>query len=409
MEEIKIKNYAKLIAEVGANIQQGQEVNLTINVDASYFAKYIIEACYLAGAKKVNVDWEYDDGVILDTKYADKERMSHLTKYEIARQEFNVENEPVRIWIESDSPNALDGIDIKKYSEERGSIRKEIKKYRDIYDDKCQWCIAGVPSLKWARVVYPNLSDDEAVEALFETILKVSRAYDGDPIENWKEHDKNLQRHMKLLNDLNLKSLHYTSRNGTDLYVELMDDVIWEAGGEKTKGKEIYFQPNIPTEETFTSPNRLKTEGVVFSSKPLSYNGNIIDDFCIRFHEGKAVEVHATVGADLLKEMIMTDENSGYLGECALVPFHSPINDTKTLFFSTLYDENAACHLALGMAFKNLYVGEKELTPEEFVEHGFNDSVIHVDFMIGTDDLNIEGTTKDGRKVMIFKDGDWAI
>ena len=409
MDLNRIRNYAALIARVGINVQKGQEVDITSEVEQMDFVRILVEEVYKAGAGKVNLNWTDTAITRLDIEYADVERMSHLQSYEVARQEFNIEKHPARIWVDSEDPDALKGIDQEKYGKIISSRGKEIRKYRDQYDDYCQWCIAGVPGKKWAKKVFPDLSEEDAVEELWKAILKVSRAYDGDPVQNWENHNNSLVKHADRMNALNLKKLHYYASNGTDFTVELIDDVLWEAGGEFTKETKIPFQPNIPTEECFTTPHRLKTNGVVHSTKPLSYRGDVIDNFSIRFEDGKAVEVHAEKNEELLKNMISLDENACYLGECALVPYHSPINETGILFYSTLYDENASCHLALGMGFDMLLKDDSLYdTNEKKVEHGINKSIVHTDFMIGTADLCIDGTDDKGVVHKIFVNGNWS-
>ena len=409
MDELKIRNYAKLIATVGVNIQRGQEATILANIETFEFVRILVEELYKAGASYVDVQWCDNKVDILTNNNADFDKISHLNDMEKARHEHNIKFKPARIWIDSDDPHSLDGIDLDRRNKALAIRGKEVRAYRDQYDEECQWCIAGVPSKKWAKTVFPNLTEEEAVEKLWEYILRVSRAFEGDPFLNWERHDANLVRHATLLNDLGLAKLHYTSKNGTDLYIELLDNVVWEAGGEVTKTSKVRFQPNIPTEECFTSPNKLKTRGIVYSTKPLNYNGILIDEFSIRFENGKAVEVHAKKGEEALKQMIGLEENAAYLGECALVAYHSPINELNTIFFSTLYDENAACHLALGAAFPNLVKGYESMSKKEMDKLPINKSIIHTDFMIGSEDLNIVGTTRDGKEIQIFKDGDWCI
>lgn len=409
MNETKIRNYAKLIAKTGVNIQKGQEATIIANIETYAFVRILVEELYESGASYVDVQWVDNQISILNNNKAEFDKIAHLSEVEKARHEHNIKVHPARIWIDSDDSHALDGIDLKRRNEALAIKGKETRFYRDQYDDECQWCIAGVPSKKWAKEVFPNLSEEEAIEKLWEYILKTSRAYDGDPIKNWEIHDKNLANHMNYLNNLHLKSLHYTSKKGTDLTVELLDNVIWEAGGENTKTKKIRFQPNIPTEECFTSPNKFKTEGIVYSTKPLNYNGILIENFSIRFKEGKAVEVKAEKGEEALKAMIKLDDNACYLGECALVGYHSPINEMNTIFFSTLYDENASCHLALGDSFSNLIKGYENMTKDEIKALPLNNSIVHTDFMIGDETLNIVGTTIDGKTVKIFENGDWCI
>lgn len=409
MDSKIIENYARLIARTGANIQKGQEVFITASVEIYDFIRILTRECYLAGASRVYIVYTDAEKTKMDLAYGQEDLFSHLDDMEKAQQEHFIRKFPCRIFIESDDPDAMKGIDQVKNGRITATKAKEIWQYRSKWDSECQWTIAGYPSLGWAKKVYPDLSDEEAKEKLLELILKVSRAYEGDPIENWEKHDRNLVSHMGKMNSLDLKSLHYTSKKGTDLHIELAENVIWEAGGEYSKTAHIHFQPNIPTEECFTSPNKYKTEGIVFATKPLSLRGEIVEDFSIRFHEGKIVEVHAKKGEEVLKDAIFGSENGCYLGECALVPVDSPINQTGKLFFSTLYDENASCHLAFGRAFPMLIKGYEKMSQEEIDSYPLNTSTTHVDFMIGDETLEIVGETRDGKKVTLFHEGRWAI
>ena len=409
MDSTIVENYARLLARTGVNIQEGQEVFITASVEIYDFIRILIKECYKAGASRVYVTYTDSEKTKADLAYGKEELFAHLNEMDKAQQEHFLKVYPCRIFIESDAPDALQGIDQAKNGRISASKTKEIWKYRALWDSECQWLIAGYPSAGWAKKVFPELPVEEAKEELLKLILKVSRADKGDPIENWKEHDRNLVSHMDKMNALGLKSLHYTSKKGTDLHIELVDNVIWEAGGEYTKTKRIHFQPNMPTEECFTSPNKFKTEGIVYATKPLSLRGELVEDFFIRFHEGKIVEVHAKKGEEVLKDAIFNNENGCYLGECALVPVDSPINQTGRLFFSTLYDENASCHLAFGRAFTMLIKGYENLSKEEIDAYPLNESTTHVDFMIGDETLDIVGTTKDGKEIPIFKSGRWAI
>ncbi len=407
MKKSMLKKYAKLITKVGANVQKGQEVELVISVHQEELACYIVENCYKLGASKVNVRWFSDKTSKITTVKASIKTLSEVTEEELAKQERLCTKLPAFIYIEDEDPDAMKGVDQAKVAKIRQATYKIIKPYRDRRENKYQWVIAGAASPEWATKVFPGLSKKKAVEALWDAILKTSRCTD-DPIKAWEEHNRDLAKRTAYLNYLNLDYLHYTSKNGTDFKVWMLPNVNWLAGGETTLGSNVYYNPNIPSEECFTSPERGKAEGIVFSTKPLSYQGELIENFSIRFEKGKAVEVHAEKGEELLKQMIAMDEYAGYLGECALVPFDSPINNTGILFFNTLYDENAACHLALGAGFTNCVQNFEKYTLEEMTKMGINDSSIHVDFMIGSDDLNIVGYTRDGKKVQIFKNGNWA-
>ena len=282
-----------------------------------------------------------------------------------------------------------------------------LKPYRDERDNKFQWTIIGAPSVAWAKKVFPNLPKGQAVKKLWEAILLTSRVTD-DPIQAWKEHNADLEKRTNFLNGLDIDYLEYKSSNGTDFKVWLNKIVKWEAGGERTLGSNIFFNPNIPTEECFTTPIKGKAEGKVVATKPLSYQGQLIENFSIIFKDGKAVEVHAEKNEDLLKHMIAMDEGASYLGECALVPYDSPINNLGILFYNTLYDENCCCHLALGEGFTNLVKDYQNYSNEELHKMGINESQIHVDFMIGSKDLSIKAHLRDGKIVEIFKEGNWA-
>lgn len=407
MKKSTLKSYAHLIAKVGANIQKGQEVYVLGNVDQEELVNYVVEDCYKLGAKKVIVRWMSDKVAKTVYKKESYKSLIEVPEWEIEKQKHIVKTNPAMIYIESSDPDAMKGVDQSKVAKVSMATYPIFKPFRDQRENKYQWTIAGAASPEWAKKVFPNLSKKKAVAALWDAILKTSRCNE-DPIKAWNEHNADLAKRTSYLNSLNLDYLHYTSSNGTDFKVWLLPNALWLAGGEKTLGSNIFFNPNIPTEEAFTSPEKGKAEGIVYSTKPLSYRGELIEKFSVRFEKGKAVEVHAEKGESLLKEMIGMDEGAAYLGECALVPYDSPINNTGILFFNTLYDENAACHLALGHGFTNCIKDYEKHTQDELIKMGINDSQIHVDFMIGSKDLNIVGYTRDGKKVQIFKDGNWA-
>ncbi|MGP1413793.1 MAG: aminopeptidase [Bacillales bacterium] len=409
MKKNYLKKYAYLIAKSGANVQKNQEVIINASFDQIDFIRMLVKECYKLGAKDVTVLWSDPELTIYDFKYKKQKDLNTLKDWEHARWEYYVKNKPCRIYITSDDPSALSKINLKKYSASNKALMPIIRKYRDQIDGYYQWCIAGVPSAGWAKKVFPNLSKSKAIEALWDVIFKVSRIDDNDPVLNWEKHDSNLTVNCKKLNDLNLVELRYKNSLGTNLKIGLIKDVIWLGGGEKVKNSDIFFQPNIPTEEIFTSPMKGKAEGIVYASKPLSYQGNIIDKFWLKFENGKVVDFDAEVGKDVLKEMLSVDENASYLGECALIPYDSPINNTNLLFYETLYDENASCHLAVGRGFPMLMKNNENMTLEEITSKGINNSGSHVDFMIGTKDLEIIGIDDKGKKHTIFKNGNWAI
>ena len=407
MKKAILHKYAKLTAKVGANVQKGQDVVILASVDQEELATMIVEECYKLGARRVMIEWNSDKFTKLAFQKESVETLSEVTPWVIEKQKYYCKELPAMIYIDSDDPDGLKGVNPAKVAEVQKNRYPILKPFRDERDNKYQWTIIGAPSIAWAKKVFPDLPKRKAVEKLWDAILFTSRVTD-DPIKAWKEHNEDLEKRTNFLNSLDIDFLHYQSSNGTDFKVWLSNRIKWEAGGERTLGSNIFFNPNIPTEECFTSPIKGKAEGKVVATKPLSYHGQLIENFSIIFKEGKAVEVHAEKNQELLEHMIIMDEGAPYLGECALVPYDSPINNLGILFYNTLYDENCCCHLALGMGFTNLVKDYQNYTNDELHEMGINDASIHVDFMIGSKDLNIVAHLKDGREVQLFKDGNWA-
>ena len=408
MEQARLKKYAELIAKCGLNVQKGQEENITSGLDQPEYVSYEVEECYKSGASKVRVDWSYMPITKINYTYRTLESLSEVTEEEIARFKHRVDKLPCRLWLDSDDPDGLDGTDSEKISKANIARFPIIKPYRDAVENKEQWCIAAVPGKEWAKKIYPQLATNDAVEKLWEDILYCSRV-DGDPIAAWKKHNENLAKRCKFLNDYKFDRLEYKSANGTDFTVGLNPVGKFNGGGERTIGQRVYFNPNIPSEEVFTTPVRGIADGKVVATKPLSYQGKLIENFWMKFKDGKVVEVYAEKNQDLLEKMVSMDEGAAYLGECALIAYDSPINNTGILFYNTLFDENASCHLALGRGFNDCIEGYENLSVEECEKLGVNSSMIHVDFMIGSKDMSIIGVTKDGKIVQIFKDGNWVI
>ena len=407
MKKTVLKKYADLLVRRGVSLKKGQCLTVFASVDQAPLVKEIVAAGYKAGAKAVSVEWSFDEIEKLHYKHQSLKTLSEVPNWKIEKLKNRVETLPARIYITSEDPDGMKGVNQAKIAKARMATYPILKPFIDQIENKEQWCIAGAASPAWAKKVFPGLKKKEAVEKLWDAIMQTSRMCD-DPVAAWDEHNKNLKEKCDYLNNLHLKELHYTSSNGTDFRVGLLDNALFLGGAEKTLGSNIVFNPNIPSEECFTSPKKGEAEGIVYSTKPLSYQGELIENFSIRFEKGKAVEVKAEKGEELLKQMISMDETAGYLGEVALIPYDSPINKTNILFFNTLYDENASCHLALGMGFTNCIKDYEKYTKEELNSMGINDSMIHVDFMIGSNDLDIVGETIDGKKIQIFKDGNWA-
>ena len=406
MKKSVLRSYANLIARMGVNIQPGQEVFIQADLDQPEFVQMLVEECYKCKARKVVVDWNYQPLEKLHYRYRTLTTLSKLDNYEEARWQHYVDTIPCRIYLLSEDPDGLKGINQEKMAKAQQKRYPIIKPYRDAIENKYQWCIAAVPGKAWAKKLFPELRAGAAVEKLWENILATSRV-DGDPVAAWEAHNKDLHDRCAYLNSLHIEKLHYTSATGTDFTVGMISEGRFSGGSEKSL-QGIVFNPNIPSEECFISPKRGEAEGIVYSTKPLSYQGQLIDKFWIRFHEGKAVEWNAEVNNQLLTKLITMDEGSAYLGECALVPYDSPIRKSGILFYNTLFDENAACHLALGMGFADTIENFHERTLEECRALGVNDSMIHEDFMIGSEDMNIDAICADGKTVPIFRNGNWA-
>lgn len=410
IKKTALRKYARLIATVGANIKKGQEVVIQAELDCPEFVEMVVAECYKAKAAKVMVEWSHQPITKLNIKYRSLKVMTKTEDWEIEKYKHKVEVLPVHIYLISEDPDGLNGIDQEKYQKASQARYKVFKPFRDQMDNRYQWCIAAVPGKAWAKKVFPGLRASAAMEKLWEAILTASRVDPNgcdDPNLNWDRHNEDLKKRCDYLNSLGIETLEYKAPNGTDFRVGMIEDAVFMGGGEDTLLGNFY-NPNIPTEEIFITPKKGVAEGIVYSSKPLSYRGELIENFSIRFENGKAVEVHAEKNEDLLRQMIEMDEGAAYLGECALVPYSSPINQSGILFYNTLFDENAACHLALGAGFESCIKDFDKYTLEECRAKGVNDSMIHEDFMIGTADLSITAYTRDGKKVKIFENGEWA-
>ena len=406
MKKTVLREYAKLIVACGVNVQKGQEVMIYADLDQPEFVQMVVEEAYKRKAKKVTVEWSYQSLEKIHVRYQSVTTLGTVTEWQKAKQEHICQVLPCRIHIISEDPDGLKGMNMDKVTKARQMSYPILKPYRDRRENREQWCIAAVPGKAWAKKVFPGERTSVAMEKLWQVILSCSRVNE-DPVKAWEEHNQDLHDRCAHLNSLKIRSLHYTADNGTDLTVGMIPQGMWRGGGD-TSLQGIFFNPNIPTEECFISPMRGQAEGIVYSTKPLSYRGQLIDNFWIRFENGKAVESGAQQGAELLATMLNMDEGAAYLGECALVPQRSPINESGILFYNTLFDENAACHLAVGMGFADTIDNFQDKTLDECRELGINDSMIHEDFMIGCDSMNIDGICEDGSTVAIFRSGNWA-
>ena len=407
MNKTRLRKYANLIARCGVNVQKGQEVIINAELDQPEFVAMVVDECYKAGASKVSVDWSYQPLTKLHVRHCSKKVLESMDKWQLEKWEHQAEVLPCKIYLMSEDPDGLAGINQKKFAGSMAARSKLIKPIRNRMENKYQWCIAAVPGKGWAKKVFPGERASVAMEKLWEAILSTSRVNE-DPIEAWNKHNASLASRCEYLNSLGIKELKYKASNGTDFRVGLLPNAVFMAGGEETLGRGVYYNPNIPTEEVFTSPRKGDADGIVYSSKPLSYGGQLIDKFSIKFENGKITEVKAEKNEELLRELVNMDEGASFLGEVALVPYSSPINESGLLFYNTLFDENAVCHLAFGRGFTNVIKGYENYTEAELHEMGINDSITHEDFMIGTADLSITAICEGGKEIAIFKDGEWA-
>ena len=404
-----LQSYARLIVRSGANVQPGQTVLLYIAVEQSAFAALLTEECYRAGAKLVRVEWQSDELSRLHYQFAQQEALSAVADWEEAKARQMTEELPCRIFIESEDPDAMAGIPPEKLSAVNQARARVLKPYRDAIEGKHQWTIAALPCEKWAKKCFPEAPTERALEKLWDAVLTTVRI-DGsaDPVAAWDAHCAFIAAKADWLNAQHFCSLRYHSANGTDFSAALIPGARWVGAAAVNSHNGAPYIPNMPTEEIFTSPLAGHCEGTLVATKPLSWNSQLIEDFSIRFENGRAVSCQARKGQALLEKMLEMDACSSMLGELALVPKESPVNRCGFLFYETLFDENACCHVALGAGFKEVLPDGDDLSVAEARERGINDSIIHVDFMVGSEDLSIDGIRADGSVVPIFRNGTWA-
>lgn len=409
-KESLLKEFAHLAVEVGVNVQPGQLLVINAPIVAKDLVEMIAKRAYEVGAGRVMVNWQDDFSSKLFYEYASDERLTEVPEFTIERLKYIVAEKGAVISITSPNPEMLKDVDPKKIALASNASAPKYKFYSEhMMASKSQWSIIAYPNEAWAHKVFPELNKGEAVEKLLEAILYTSRVdANSDAVENWKNHMHNLDVHNQILNDYNFKSLHFKNSLGTDLDIELVENHIWAGGGELS-GDGIFFVPNIPTEENFTMPHKQKINGTVVSTKPLNVRGKVIPEFKLTFKDGRVVDFEAKEEYETLKTLLETDEGSKSLGEVALVSYDSPISNLNILFYNTLFDENASCHLALGNAYSMNIKNGTNMTEEELKKFGYNVSNIHVDFMFGSRDMEIVGTTHTGEKVTIFRKGNFVI
>ena len=401
-----LKKYAELIIKVGSNVGKGDIISIRCPVERAEFARMLTESAYKAGAKEVVINWF--DGQIsrLSLEHSPIEVLENIPQYVYDRMESYAVRGQKRIAISAADPELLKGIDPEKlmrYSKAQSEKFQPLRKYS--MNDINSWTVVSIPTEAWAKKVFPNSENPQ--QDLWDAIFKTTRVYLDNPVEAWENHLETLLTKANWLNEQNFKYLQYKASNGTDLQIKLPEGHIWTAASS-TNARGERFVPNMPTEEVFTLPHKDGVNGVVYSSKPLVYNGNVIDEFWLKFENGRVVDFDAKVGKETLSSIFEKDERGRYLGEVALVPFDSPVSNSNILFYNTLFDENASCHLAFGKAYPTTIKNGKNMSDEELAEHGVNDALVHEDFMVGTKDLDIVGIKHDGSKVDVFKNGNWA-
>ncbi|MBY0148567.1 aminopeptidase [Neobacillus niacini] len=402
-----LEKYAELAVKVGVNIQKGQILVVNTTLDSAEFVRQVVKKAYEAGAKNVVVNWS--DDVVSRTKYelAPDEEFTTYPVWRAKEMEDFVEKGAAFMAIVSSSPDLLKGINPERISNFQKAAGTALAKYRQAaQSDKVSWTVIAAPSPAWASKVFPDAPSDQQVSLLWDAIFKAVRVDTENPVDAWKKHDETLHEKVNYLNERHYQKLHYTAP-GTDLTIELPHNHLWVGAGSVNENG-FEFMANMPTEEVFTVPYREGVNGTVASTKPLSYGGNIIDRFSVTFENGRIVDYKAEEGEEFLKRLVETDEGSHYLGEVALVPFNSPISQSNVLFYNTLFDENASNHLAIGSAYAFCIEGGKKMSSEELKENGLNESITHVDFMIGSAEMDIDGITADGKTEPVFRKGNWA-
>ena len=403
----KLRAYAELLVKVGVNVQPGQKLIVRASTAAVPLTRMVVESAYQVGSPYVEVLWS-DDGVT-------KARFAHapegsfdvIPRYRADGMNQLAAEGAASLAIVADDPDMLAGTDPRRYAAYMAAWRPAVKPYTDLaMSDAIAWCVAAAASPAWARRAFPDLDEEQGIAALWDAIFTATRIDTPDPVAAWRDHAAGLKAAKERLNAKRFTALVFTGP-GTDLTVGLADGHVWD-GGSSTSKAGATFVANMPTEEVFTAPHRAKVDGVVRATKPLSYNGNMIDGFWLRFEAGRVVEAHADTGQEALDSILDTDEGSRRLGEVALVPASSPIEQAGVLFYETLFDENAACHIALGRAYGSTVAGSHDMSKDEQAAAGMNDSLSHVDFMIGSAEVDVDGVLPDGSTEAVMRRGEWT-
>lgn len=409
MIDTRVKeSYAELVLRMGVNLQRGQPLLINAPIEGATFTRIVVRKAYELGAKDVYVNWTDDELTLLKYQHAPNEVLSNVPKWRVLLHESFAKDDGAVISIHATDPDLLKNIDPKRVSMANKASAEAMAEFQQyIMNDKITWTVISIPTAAWAKKIFPDKSEDEAIKRLWKEIVRINRLDHIDPIEAWREHNTILERAKNVLNKKQYTKLIFKSP-GTHLEVGLPKGHIWH-GGSAVSEKGIEFNPNMPTEEVFTAPHKYNVHGTVASTKPLNYGGTLIDKFSLTFEDGKVVDFSAQIGEKALKHLLDTDEGACRLGEVALVPNESPISKSGLIFYNTLFDENASCHIALGKAYPtNLQDGET-MSKNQLDEFGINDSLTHVDFMIGSKDLNIDGVRANGDVEPVFRKGTWAL
>jgi aminopeptidase len=406
--ETLLDHYADITVTIGLNVQKDQDVMIFAPIESPEFVRKIVKKAYEVGARNVFVDWDDEQITRLRLDLAPEQSLSHFPDWRARSfQELSDQNAAF-LYIYSPNPELLKGIDPLRIAAAQKAAAAANKQFsNDKSSAKVSWTIVSVPTLAWSATIFPKMEESERMDALWQQIFKITRADKADPEEAWKQHIQSLTDKLNYFNEKRFKQLHYKAP-GTDLTIELPAEHLWVGGG-MVNDQGTPFQPNMPTEEVFTMPHKNGVNGTVASTKPLNYGGNLINNFSITFKDGRIVDYHAEQGQDTLKQIIETDEGAHYLGEVSLVPHHSPISETNLIFYNTLFDENASCHLAIGHSFPFNYRGGRKMSLDTLESLGANQSLTHVDFMVGSGELAIDGETADGQQIPIFRKGNWVI
>lgn len=405
----QMERYAELAVTVGANMQKGQEVVIRCDVNCQDFAHLIAQKAYELGAKKVHMEWRDEKLDRINMLNADKDALCDIPSYQTELWNYFIERKCCLISVSADDPNKYKGCDAEKLAAYQVAFQTARQAFRNAtMSNYLRWTIVSVPTAEWAKQVFPNMPTDKAVDKMWNAIGHIMRLDQPNPTAAWRKHIDTLVKRAEFMTKHNFEYLHLTNKRGTDLTVGLATDHVWIAAEEAGQDG-VPFTANMPTEEVFTAPHNRKINGTVVNALPLVNNGNVIDDFCITFKDGKVVDYSAKVGYEALKGLLESDEDVLSLGEIALIGKNSPIAESGILFYNTLFDENASCHLAFGASYPTTVRGGNDMTAEQLAEHGMNQSIQHVDFMIGTKDIDIDGIGYDGKVTAVFRDGDWII